>query len=114
MPADGDNWREIVATLEAERDKWREESEKASVEARRLEIDRDTWRTQAQHWRAETDRLAAAERRRLSSRLRQARSRYARRVWRILPSGVQDRLRPRIYSDYIGPPPRQKDEAPPA
>ena len=109
-----DRLRVQVERLTADRDTWHENSEKSREDASRLAIDRDAWRTQARHWRAETERLVAAEQRRLGWRFRQARLRYARRVWRALPAAVRNQLRPRIYGEFIGPPPLQKDEAPPA
>src|SRR5579871_477516 len=110
-----------LAAAEAERDALKAEVERLTAnrdellaEVKRLEVDRDTWQTDARHWRSETARLVAAEQRRLGWRVKQARYVYARRAWRVLPSGVRDRLRPLIFrrQAFIGPEPLQKEEAP--
>ncbi|HEY2353712.1 MAG TPA: glycosyltransferase [Gaiellaceae bacterium] len=106
----GDLQRQIEA-LTAERDKWR-------AAAERLEANRDAWRTEAKHWRSETERLVAAQQRRLRVRLHQARHRYARKAWHALPTAARNQLRPLIFRqahyDFIAPEPIQKDESPPS
>jgi GT2 family glycosyltransferase len=114
-----DALRGEVKRLTADRDHWRERAEALEPERVRLQADRDAWRTEARHWRSETARLVAVEQRRLRPRLRQARLRYARRLWRLLPAGVRNKLRPLIFRggrhEFIRPEPlEKKDEASPA
>jgi GT2 family glycosyltransferase len=103
-----------VEALAAERDALSAEVEALREQVRKVERERDTLRTEAQHWRAETARLVAAEQRRLAWRVKQGRYVYGRRVWRLLPTDVRNRLRPLIYrrQEFIGPEPLQKDDAP--
>ena len=55
-----------------EHDALRAEIDELRAELTRVEKDRDTWQREARHWRSETERLVAAEQRRISWRLKQA------------------------------------------
>jgi GT2 family glycosyltransferase len=101
--------RSQIEDLTAERDALKAELENVTA-------DRDRWQRDAQHWRSETARLVAAEERRLSWRVREARFRYTRRVWRALPATVQSKARPFVTRQtnrkFIAPEPLQQDETP--
>ena len=107
--AERDALRREVEALTADRNDWRE---KASL----LEADLQVSRREVRHWRAETERLVGLDQKRLGTRLRQARHRYARLAWRVVPDGLRNRLRPLIFSkahhEFIGPEPFQNDDAP--